>query len=116
MTWISGTSVAPFEFGALTIRDYTAAQPDGSSLAVVTVPPGASHPLAYSNLCEKNYFVLDGEVDFTIGGSTKRVVASDACLIAAGQRFAYANQGSRPAGLLLVHTPRFDPDAEVIVG
>ena len=115
MTWIRGTTVDAFGFGDLTIRDYTDGQQGGSSLAVVAVPPGASHPLAYSTRCEKYYFVLDGEVAFTVGGQTELLAASDACLIAVGERFAYANRSSRPARLLLLHTPRFDPDSEVIL-
>jgi mannose-6-phosphate isomerase-like protein (cupin superfamily) len=107
--------VDPFDFGGLAIRDYTAGHRLSSSLAVISVPPGAVHPEALSRHSDKYYFVLSGSVEFVDGDHVAVLSGGDFCLVPQGQRFSYRNPGGAPAELCLVHTPGFDPDAEVFV-
>jgi len=54
-------------------------------------------------------------VDFVDDGRSCVLEAGDFCLVRQGLRFSYRNSGDEPAELCLVHTPDFDPDAEVFV-
>ena len=113
--FIQGKTIEPFDLGELHIYDYTAGQDTRSSLAVITVPPDARHPVAYSKRSDKYYYVVSGEVQFTLDGDVQRLAPGDFCLVRQGQRFSYENGTSEDAALLLVHTPSFDPDSEVLV-
>jgi mannose-6-phosphate isomerase-like protein (cupin superfamily) len=104
--------VAPFDFGGLVIRDYTAGQQLSSSIAV---PPGSIHPAAMSLRSDKYYFVVSGSVEFVHDGKACVLAAGDSCLVPLGRRFAYRNVGDEPAARCLVHTPRFDSGAELFV-
>ena len=107
--------VAPFDFGGLAIRDYTAGQPVSSSFALISVPSGSAHPEALSLRSDKYYFVVTGSVEFVDGGKASVLSAGDFCLVPQGQRFSYRNVSDTTASLCLIHTPCFDSDAEVFV-
>ena len=106
-------SVAPIDFSGLRILDYTANLDLASSFAVVTVPPGGSHPVTWSKRSDKYYWVVAGTLDFALDGETHTLSAGDFCLVPQGQRFSYQNPGTEDVQLVLVHTPSFDLDAEV---
>lgn len=106
----------PFDWHGLTIHDLTATLDSRSSLARISVSPGAAHPLAFSRLSEKLYLMLEGQLHFFCLGQTRVLSAGDLLRVPQGERFAYINQTNRPASLLLMHTPRYDDAAEVMEG
>jgi mannose-6-phosphate isomerase-like protein (cupin superfamily) len=108
-------TLQPIDFGGLQILDYTADLKRGSSLAVIDVPPGATHAEAWSRRSDKYYLVVAGQLDFSLEGRPFELGAGDFCLVAQGERFSYANRGASPAQLVLVHTPSFDLESEVFV-
>jgi mannose-6-phosphate isomerase-like protein (cupin superfamily) len=112
---IRGSDTIRFDFEGLSIRDYTAGRDGSSSLAVVTVPPGARHPLAYSERSGKYYYVAAGAVRFTLDGRTEELATGDACVIPHGVRFSYVNESDGGATLVLLHTPPFDSRDERFV-
>jgi mannose-6-phosphate isomerase-like protein (cupin superfamily) len=113
VAFIRRDAVRPFDFDGLRILDYTAGRTTNSSLAIIEVPPGARHRQAWSRRSDKYYYVLAGQIRFTVHGEPQNLGSGDACLIAREQRFSYENTGSEAVRLLLVHTPSFDPAAEV---
>lgn len=108
-------SLQAIDFGGLQIFDYTADAKRGSSLAVIDVPPGATHAEAWSRRSDKYYLVVAGRLEFTLQGERSELDAGDFCLVAQGARFSYANRSQAPAQLVLVHTPSFDLASEVFV-
>jgi mannose-6-phosphate isomerase-like protein (cupin superfamily) len=112
---IRGASVEPFDFEGLAIRDYTAGLSTGSSLATIYVPPGTRHPRARSERSDKYYYLLSGQVRFAVEEEEWNLAAGDFVWVPQGQSFWYENRTPSPAVLLLVHTPAFDPDAELFV-
>ena len=106
--------VPPINFGQLVIHDYTQRDESSSSLATIHVPPGADHPRAWSTRSDKYYYVLGGHVRFSLGREDYDLMPGDFCFVRQGERFSYVNLSSESATLLLVHTPRFDLNAEVM--
>ncbi|MGA3084739.1 MAG: cupin domain-containing protein [Thermodesulfobacteriota bacterium] len=107
--------VIPFDFYGLEIRDYTARQEGSSSIAEIIVPSGASHPEACSKRSDKFYYLISGQISFHIDGDQLTLHAGDLCLIKRGQHFSYSNHSPKLAKMVLVHTPSFDLESEVIV-
>ena len=112
---VTRDSVTPIDFTGLGILDYTAGLDTGSSFAVITVPPRASHAEAWSRRSDKYYYVTAGEVEFTLDGKRHTLATGDFCIVRQGQCFSYRNSGQKETELILVHTPSFDPDSEVFV-
>jgi hypothetical protein len=81
----------------------------------IVVPPGVQHRTAYSKRSDKFYYVLAGEVEFTVDGNTHIAGQGDVCIIRKEQKFSYLNEGKTEAELILVHTPAFQLEAEVFV-
>jgi mannose-6-phosphate isomerase-like protein (cupin superfamily) len=109
-------SVEPIDFGGLQILDYTVGRDAGSSLAVIEVPPGGRHQEAYSQRSDKYYYIVAGQVSFSLNGEEHDLIEGDLCVVDKGQRFSYVNRTPDAARLLLVHTPTFQLDSEVFVG
>jgi mannose-6-phosphate isomerase-like protein (cupin superfamily) len=103
----------PINFGGLSIFDYTADAKLGSSLAVIEVPPGATHAESWSRRSDKYYLVIIGQLEFSLQGEQFSLGAGDFCFVQQGKRFAYANRSVSPARLVLVHTPSFELKSEV---
>jgi mannose-6-phosphate isomerase-like protein (cupin superfamily) len=112
---VRGVAVEPFDFQGLAIRDYTAGRPASSSLATIHAAPGTRHRRARSRRSDKYYYLLSGQLHFGLEKEEYDLAAGDFVLVPQGQSFWYENRTSAPAVLLLVHTPAFDPDAEVFV-
>jgi mannose-6-phosphate isomerase-like protein (cupin superfamily) len=108
-------SVEPINFYGLRIYDYTAGQDASSSLATIQVTPGTRHPEAWSKRSDKYYYVVAGQIRFVLDGDAHDLKAGDFCLVHQGQRFWYQNKTSELSILLLVHTPGFDLESEVLV-
>jgi mannose-6-phosphate isomerase-like protein (cupin superfamily) len=112
---VRNDSLEPIEFDGLRIFDYTAGTECSSSLALIHVPPGAAHKEARSRRSDKYYLVVEGEIRFTLQDEETVLRPRDFCLVEQGKRFAYRNDGTAPATLVLVHTPPFDLASEVFI-
>jgi mannose-6-phosphate isomerase-like protein (cupin superfamily) len=110
---IKHDEINPIEFDRLKIIDYTAGQDISSSFAEITVPADVSHKLSWSNRSDKYYYVVQGNVCFTINEKTDYLSTGDFCIVFKGERFSYKNTGSKEAVLILVHTPSFKLECEV---
>jgi mannose-6-phosphate isomerase-like protein (cupin superfamily) len=108
-------TMEPIHFGGLQIFDYTGESNLDSSVAMIEVPSGAAHDEAWSRRSDKYYLVVDGEILFSLDGDEFPLGPKDFCFVARGRRFAYRNDSTSPATLVLVHTPGFDLESEVIV-
>jgi mannose-6-phosphate isomerase-like protein (cupin superfamily) len=109
---ISKGSLGQIDFEGLGIVDYTAGHGLSSSIAEISVPPGARHPRAYSKRSDKYYYVVSGHVDFAVDDRSYGLDPGDICIILKGQRFSYGNTTEQPAKVVLVHTPSFDLESE----
>ncbi len=107
--------IIPFDFYGLEIRDYTARFEGSSSVAEIVVPGGASHPEAWSKRSDKYYYLISGNISFQIDGDPIILNAGDLCVIKRGQHFSYSNNSPKPVKMILVHTPSFNLESEVIV-
>ncbi len=105
-------AIDPLEFDNLKIFDYTAGQDNTSSFAEITVPVGVSHRLSWSNRSDKYYYLVRGNVSFTVNEESDNLCAGDFCMVPKGERFSYTNTGSGEAVLILVHTPSFRLECE----
>jgi mannose-6-phosphate isomerase-like protein (cupin superfamily) len=113
---IRADALAKIVYEGLAITDYTGGAGLRSSVAIIEVPSGTCHPRAWSRRSDKFYLVLDGHIRFTLGEADHDLGPRDFCFVRQGERFAYENQAPFPATLVLVHTPSFELDAEVIEG
>mgnify|MGYP006291588567 CR=1 FL=1 len=74
-------------------------------LAEVLVPPGlGAPPNAHAGETEA-FYVLQGRVDFTVGGATQRVEAGGFVSIPDGAVHAFAAVGPDPARILVLNAP-----------
>ena len=108
------SSIVPFSFYDLVIRELSPEGYDTLSVAEVRVPPGAAHPKARSTRSDKLYVCIEGVVTFELHGESKRLTPLDVLLIPASEWFAYKNYGSEEGRMLLVHVPPFDMASEEI--
>jgi mannose-6-phosphate isomerase-like protein (cupin superfamily) len=110
---IKAETIQPFDFGGLTIFDLTAALNTRSSLARIQVPPHACHPRAWSVECDKYYYVISGQLQFMLEELEYTLREGDLCIVPQGHKFSYVNTTVAAVELLLIHTPTFNPDAEI---
>ena len=108
-------ALAPIRFDGLTIFDFTGNRGLSSSLALIQVPPGATHAAAYSKRSDKYYLVVSGSIHFTLGTEEATLNAGDFCFVEQGQQFSYRNSGATEAQVVLGHTPSFELDSEVFI-
>ena len=103
------------EFEGLGILDYTSSLEDNAaSMALIDVPPGVAHAKSWSKRSDKYYLVVDGGIRFTLEGDEFGLATGDFCLVRQGQVFSYRNVATEPSRLVLVHTPPFAPESEVM--
>jgi mannose-6-phosphate isomerase-like protein (cupin superfamily) len=112
---VKQADIIPFDFYGLEIRDYTARHEGSSSVAEISVPSGASHPEAWSKRSDKYYYLIAGQISFQIDSDHITLDAGDLCVIKRGQRFSYTNNSPKQAKMILVHTPSFDLESEIIM-
>ncbi len=105
-------TIQPFDFEGLSIRDFTAGLGTRSSLAQIRVLPHAHHRRAWSTECDKFYFVISGQLQFTEEGTEHTVKAGDVCIVPHGKKFSYTNTTETPVELLLIHTPKYNLETE----
>lgn len=106
-------NVPPFDFGGLVIRDPALASLTSASVALIDVPPGASHPRAKSVESDKLYVCVSGTLAFTVEGTRIEMGSPALLVVPRGEWFAYENRGDAAATVLLVHVPPFNLESEV---
>ncbi|MFX0071171.1 MAG: cupin domain-containing protein [Candidatus Hermodarchaeota archaeon] len=101
-------SIKPIDFSGLEIYDYTAGLELQSSFALIQVLPNACHAESWSTRSDKYYYILRGEIQFTLEGEEFKLSEGDFCVVLKGKKFSYKNIQKNLAQLILVHTPSFD--------
>jgi len=100
-------------FDGLNLLDYTAGYNETSSFAIIEVPYNVQHKVSWSKRSDKYYYVIKGEIKFTIDNKTMLLKEGDFCIVKKGSNFWYHNESGRGVMLVLVQTPNFDLNEEV---
>jgi quercetin dioxygenase-like cupin family protein len=87
-----------------------AAQTGGDfSLMERTLPPGGRRPPAHRHVnCSEAFFVLDGQISFTLDGQDLTGGPGDFLLVPRGAAHTFGNASPEPARLLVLHAPAMD--------
>jgi mannose-6-phosphate isomerase-like protein (cupin superfamily) len=79
------------------------------SLMERTLPLGGRKPPAHVHTnCEEAFYVLDGEVEFSVGDTITVGRCDTFVLVPGGVAHTFANAGTTPARLLVIHSPAMD--------
>lgn len=79
------------------------------SLMERTLPPGGRKPPPHIHThCEEAFYVLDGEVEFSLGANTAIGRRDTFVLVPGGVAHTFGNAGTTPARLLVIHAPAMD--------
>lgn len=79
------------------------------SLMERTLPPGGRKPPPHIHTnCEEAFYVLDGEVEFTLGATTTVGRTDTFVLVPGGVAHTFGNAGATEARLLVIHAPAMD--------
>jgi mannose-6-phosphate isomerase-like protein (cupin superfamily) len=113
---IKENEVEQFDFDGLAIADYTAKLDENSSFAIISVLPKISHKLSWSKRSDKYYYVIAGEISFTLNDREYALSSGDLCIVKKGEKFRYKNNSREIVKMILVHTPNFKLDQEVFEG
>jgi mannose-6-phosphate isomerase-like protein (cupin superfamily) len=80
------------------------------SLMARTLPPGGRKPPPHIHTnCEEAFYVLDGEVEFSLGETTAVGRPDTFVLVPGGVAHTFGNAGKTQARLLVIHAPAMDP-------
>jgi quercetin dioxygenase-like cupin family protein len=74
-------------------------------LADATVPPGGGPPPHYHTREEESFFVLEGEITFTVDGKPVAGTPGTFVQIPRGTPHAFKNNSAAPARMLILCTP-----------
>ena len=110
---IKQESIEAINFEGLLIHDFTMGQSTSASFAAIEVPPATKHREAWSKKSDKYYYVVSGQLCFTIDGVEQLLSKGSFCIVPQGQRFSYQNRSAEPVHIILVHVPSFDLESEV---
>ena len=76
------------------------------NLAVITIDPRRESPEPHVHPNEDNsFYVLEGELTFTVDGSEIAARAGTFVFVPPGVRHTFANRGDAPVRLINVHAP-----------
>ena len=79
------------------------------SLMERTLPPGGQKPPPHIHTnCEEAFYVLDGEVEFTLGAMTTVGRTDTFVLVPGGVAHSFVNSSDRSARVLILHSPALD--------
>lgn len=101
------------DFDGLSVHDYTSGLNELSSFATIKVPKNIRHKLSWSKKSDKYYYVIEGEIKFSVDSEIFVLRQGDFCIIKKGSKFYYHNVSNSNVTLILVHTPNFDINEEV---
>lgn len=79
------------------------------SLMERTLPPGGRMPPAHRHVGnDEAYFVLDGSIEFHVGGEVFNSSSGGFVFVPAGESHTFGNTTEEPARLLVLHAPGLD--------
>jgi quercetin dioxygenase-like cupin family protein len=79
------------------------------SLMERTLPPGGRKPPPHIHTnCEEAFYVLDGEVEFSLGAATCVGRPGTFVLVPGGVAHTFGNAAPAPARVLVIHAPAMD--------
>ena len=79
------------------------------SLMERTLPVGGRKPPPHVHTnCEEAFYVIDGEVEFLLGGTTTIGGRDTFVLVPGGVSHTFGNAGKTQARLLVIHAPAMD--------
>jgi mannose-6-phosphate isomerase-like protein (cupin superfamily) len=79
------------------------------SLMERTLPPGGRKPPAHIHTnCEEAFYVLEGEVEFSLNASTVVGRPGTFVLVPGSVAHTFGNVGMEPARLIVIHAPAMD--------
>src|SRR5262245_410741 len=105
--------IQAINFEGLLIYDFTAGQTTNASFATIEVPAGIRHREAWSQRSDKYYYVVSGQLCFTLEGVEHLLSQGSFCRVAQGQKFSYHNKSLESVQLILIHVPSFDLASEI---
>jgi mannose-6-phosphate isomerase-like protein (cupin superfamily) len=105
--------IQAINFEGLLIHDFTAGRATNASFAVIEVPAGIRHREAWSKRSDKYYYVVSGQLCFTLEGVEYLLSTGSFCRVARGQKFSYHNSSVESVRLILVHVPSFELESEI---
>ncbi len=80
------------------------------SLMERTLPPrGRKPPPHVHTNCKETFYVLDGEVEFSVGEETFLGRRDSFVLVPGGVAHTFGNIGTTQSRLLIIHAPAMDP-------
>jgi len=96
--------------GSLMLFKAVAATTDGAfSLHERHLPPGGRTPPPHRHTnCQEAFFVLEGEVEFTLDDETVRRGPGTFVLVPGGVAHTFGNTSAAPARTLVLHAPAMD--------
>ena len=98
----------PFAGGTLTIKEDGSRTRGELTVVEIQLPPSAAPPPQHlHHKHEETWYVLEGELEFTVGHDTAHVGAGGWVLIPIGVPHTFANPGGAPARFLSTMTPGF---------
>ena len=105
--------IQTIDFEGLLIHDFTAGQATNASFAAIEVPAGIRHREAWSQRSDKYYYVVSGQLCFTLEGVEYLLSKGSFCRVAQRQKFSYHNKSLESVQLILVHVPSFELTSEI---
>lgn len=81
-------------------------QAEGFAVFVSNFPAlGGGPPAHHHNSYDEAFYVLEGEMEFCVGGETETVVAGAMAFVPKGTTHAFHNRSTEPARMLVITTP-----------
>ena len=92
-------------FRGLKILDYISGMKVPFSFSVITVKKDQSYPPGYSSKSEKFYYVVKGNIVFTIEGEVFEAKKGELILVKKNHMFTYENRYPASVEMILINTP-----------
>ncbi len=94
---------------AMVFKATRASTNNAFSLMERTLPAGGRKPPPHIHTnCEEAFYVLDGEVEFSLGDTTTIERTGAFVLVPGGVGHTFGNAGTTQARLLIIHAPAMD--------
>ncbi|HUO10483.1 MAG TPA: cupin domain-containing protein [Phycisphaerae bacterium] len=101
-----GTGVAKWVMGELVTVKLTGADTDGKfCVAEVQSFPGGGVPVHFHRAMDEMFYVVEGEYEFVLDGTARRVAAGGTVYIPRGVKHGFKNVGAGKGRLADFHTP-----------
>jgi mannose-6-phosphate isomerase-like protein (cupin superfamily) len=110
---IKSKEIQALNWEGLLISDFTSNQNTQSSFAKIKILSGTKHKISWSEVSEKIYYVLKGQLHFMIDNKDYVLNEGDLCIVPVNSKFAYMNKTDSPVETILIHSPKFDIGNEV---